>query len=123
MVRQNIPSGLTMHEERATGTLPVALRRTRPAAEVARLLKEKPKAKGLTAPGMPVGAPGMEQGDKQQPYDVSLGQRRRQYERVCALSEVVAMLAARSKIPMPMPAYNCIGVLCCTDEKCSALCR
>ena len=43
-----------------------------PAAEVARLLKEKPKAKGLTVPGMPIGSPGMEQGDQQQPYDVLL---------------------------------------------------
>jgi hypothetical protein len=43
-----------------------------PAAEVARLLKERPKAKGLTVPGMPIGSPGMEQGDKQQPYDVLL---------------------------------------------------
>lgn len=43
-----------------------------PAAEVARLLKEKPQAKGLAVPGMPVGSPGMEQGDLQQPYDVLL---------------------------------------------------
>lgn len=31
-----------------------------PAADVLRLLKEKPKAKGLAVPGMPVGSPGME---------------------------------------------------------------
>lgn len=43
-----------------------------PAAEVARLLQEKPKAKGLTVPGMPIGSPGMEQGNQQQPYDVLL---------------------------------------------------
>jgi hypothetical protein len=43
-----------------------------PAAEVLRLLKEKPQAKGLSVPGMPVGSPGMEQGDLQQPYDVYL---------------------------------------------------
>lgn len=43
-----------------------------PAAEVARLLQEKPKAKGLAVPGMPIGSPGMEQGNQQQPYDVML---------------------------------------------------
>ncbi len=31
-----------------------------PAAEIQRLLKEKPKAKGLAVPGMPTGSPGME---------------------------------------------------------------
>jgi hypothetical protein len=31
-----------------------------PAAEIQRLLKERPKAKGLAVPGMPVGSPGME---------------------------------------------------------------
>jgi hypothetical protein len=31
-----------------------------PAADVRRLLKEKPKAIGLAAPGMPQGSPGME---------------------------------------------------------------
>ncbi|MGH8188865.1 MAG: DUF411 domain-containing protein, partial [Steroidobacteraceae bacterium] len=31
-----------------------------PANEVERLLAEKPKAKGLTVPGMPIGSPGME---------------------------------------------------------------
>ena len=43
-----------------------------PAEQVARLLKEKPKAKGLTVPGMPIGSPGMEQGDMKQPYEVHL---------------------------------------------------
>jgi hypothetical protein len=43
-----------------------------PAEQVLRLLKEKPKAKGLTVPGMPIGSPGMEQGDVKQPYEVHL---------------------------------------------------
>ncbi|MBO0903717.1 DUF411 domain-containing protein [Jiella sonneratiae] len=34
-----------------------------PAAEVARLLKERPEAIGLTVPGMPADAPGMGHGD------------------------------------------------------------
>ncbi len=33
-----------------------------PAADVKRLLAEKPKVRGIAAPGMPVGSPGMEQG-------------------------------------------------------------
>ena len=43
-----------------------------PAEQVLRLLKEKPTAKGLTVPGMPIGSPGMEQGDVKQPYEVHL---------------------------------------------------
>lgn len=31
-----------------------------PAAEIKRLLRERPQAKGLTVPGMPAGSPGME---------------------------------------------------------------
>lgn len=46
-----------------------------PADDVKRLLAEKPDAVGLTAPGMPVGSPGMDgevyQGRKD-PYDVIL---------------------------------------------------
>ena len=42
-----------------------------PAEDIKRLLKEKPKAVGLAAPGMPGGSPGMESA-KKQPYDVLL---------------------------------------------------
>lgn len=44
-----------------------------PAQDVARLLTERPKAKGLAVPGMPVGSPGME-GPDPQPYEVLLFQ-------------------------------------------------
>tara|TARA_R110000772_G_scaffold73216_1_gene159466 strand:+ start:99760 stop:100218 length:459 start_codon:yes stop_codon:yes gene_type:complete len=44
-----------------------------PAADVARLLTEKPKARGLAVPGMPVGSPGME-GPNPEAYDVLLFQ-------------------------------------------------
>jgi hypothetical protein len=44
-----------------------------PAADVQRLLKEKPKAVGLAAPGMPQGSPGMET-NHPQPYDTLLVQ-------------------------------------------------
>ncbi len=43
-----------------------------PAREIKRLLKEKPKARGLTVPGMPIGSPGMEQGARRDPYEVLL---------------------------------------------------
>ena len=46
-----------------------------PAREIQRLLKEKPKAVGLTVPGMPVGSPGMDgpvYGGRKDPYDVLL---------------------------------------------------
>jgi len=44
-----------------------------PAAEIKRLLKEKPFAKGLAVPAMPLGSPGME-GPRKDPYDVLLVQ-------------------------------------------------
>jgi hypothetical protein len=40
-----------------------------PAADIQRMLKEKPAIAGIAAPGMPQGSPGMEQGSKE-PYDV-----------------------------------------------------
>jgi hypothetical protein len=40
-----------------------------PAADIAKLLKEKPKVAGLAVPGMPMGSPGME-GPRQQHYQV-----------------------------------------------------
>jgi hypothetical protein len=41
-----------------------------PAADIQRLLKEKPKVAGLAVGGMPVGSPGMEVGNRRDPYDV-----------------------------------------------------
>jgi hypothetical protein len=44
-----------------------------PAADIKRMLKERPSAKGLTVPGMPAGSPGMEiPSGKVDPYDVLL---------------------------------------------------
>lgn len=40
-----------------------------PAPDVARLLSERPGALGLTVPGMPIGSPGMEMGDRRDPFD------------------------------------------------------
>ena len=42
-----------------------------PAADVQRLLKERPAVVGIGVPGMPIGSPGMEVASvKPQPYDV-----------------------------------------------------
>ncbi|MEQ8411471.1 MAG: DUF411 domain-containing protein [Erythrobacter sp.] len=42
-----------------------------PAAEIERLLAERPEGVvGLAVPGMPVGSPGMEMGERTQPYAV-----------------------------------------------------
>ena len=43
-----------------------------PAADIKRLLLEKPKAQGLAVPGMPVGSPGMEVGNQRMPYETLL---------------------------------------------------
>jgi hypothetical protein len=46
-----------------------------PAADIQRLLKDKPKALGLAVPGMPIGSPGMDgvaYGGRKDPFDVLL---------------------------------------------------
>ncbi|MBM9595112.1 DUF411 domain-containing protein [Roseitranquillus sediminis] len=43
-----------------------------PAADIKRLLEERPDAIGLAVPGMPLGSPGMDFGDRQEAYDVFL---------------------------------------------------
>lgn len=39
-----------------------------PAADIKRLLAQKPKARGIAVAGMPMGSPGMELGGQRQPY-------------------------------------------------------
>lgn len=41
-----------------------------PASDIDRLLEERPPVAGVAVPGMPVGSPGMEQGDRRDPYAV-----------------------------------------------------
>lgn len=44
-----------------------------PAQDIQRLLRERPRARGLSVPGMPIGSPGMEiPSGEVQPYDVLL---------------------------------------------------
>lgn len=43
-----------------------------PAADIKRLLKEKPAALGIAVPGMPAGSPGMHHSSEKQPYDTVL---------------------------------------------------
>ena len=41
-----------------------------PIDDINKLLREKPDIRGLTVPGMPVGSPGMEQGNKKDTFSV-----------------------------------------------------
>ena len=41
-----------------------------PADLIRRLLAERPPVRGLAVPDMPVGSPGMEQGDRKDPYTI-----------------------------------------------------
>ncbi len=43
-----------------------------PADDIKRLLSEAPQATGLSAPGMPIGSPGMEMGNQKDHYKVIL---------------------------------------------------
>lgn len=69
-----VPSDLTSCHtgtvRSADGTASYVVEGHVPAEQVRRLLDERPDARGLTVPGMPIGSPGMEQGDLRQPYDV-----------------------------------------------------
>lgn len=49
-----------------------------PAADIRRLLRDRPQALGLSVPGMPIGSPGMDgavYGGRRDPYRVALVQR------------------------------------------------
>ena len=46
-----------------------------PAADIKRLLAERPKAAGIAVPGMVMGSPGMEHGDHKEHYQVILFDR------------------------------------------------
>lgn len=39
-----------------------------PARDIRKLLRERPSARGVAVPGMPIGSPGMEQGDRREPF-------------------------------------------------------
>lgn len=43
-----------------------------PPEDISRLLTEKPQARGLVVPGMPMGSPGMDMGPEKEPYEVLL---------------------------------------------------
>ena len=43
-----------------------------PAEDIRRLLIDRPKALGLSVPGMPIGSPGMEMGDNIEPFETLL---------------------------------------------------
>jgi hypothetical protein len=46
-----------------------------PVSDIRRLLAERPDALGIAVPGMPIGSPGMEQGNVRQPYATILFMR------------------------------------------------
>jgi hypothetical protein len=57
-----------------------------PPADIKRLLAEKPQARGLAVPGMPMGSPGMEAGGQSEPYEVLLFKADGSSERFAAYS-------------------------------------
>ena len=54
-----------------------------PVEDIRRLLAERPDAAGIAVPGMPIGSPGMEMGERREPYQTLLFRRDGQ-RRVCA---------------------------------------
>lgn len=68
--RLGVPPGLgSCHTAEVSGYL---VEGHVPAKEIRRLLNEKPDARGIVVPGMPVGSPGMEQGGRKDHYDILL---------------------------------------------------
>ena len=43
-----------------------------PAADIRRLLRDRPAAAGIAVPGMPMGSPGMDHGGRREPYQTIL---------------------------------------------------
>lgn len=70
--RLGVPEGLySCHVAEVGGYLIVG---HVPADDIKRLLKDKPAARGIAVPGMPVGSPGMEHDGHVQAYDTVLFQ-------------------------------------------------
>jgi len=71
--RLGVPSGLgSCHTAQVGGYL---VEGHVPAKEIKRLLKQKPRARGLAVPAMPMGSPGMEAGGRKDAYKVFLVKR------------------------------------------------
>lgn len=47
-----------------------------PASDIRKLLSERPMARGIAVPGMPIGSPGMEQGNRKDAYATLIIDRR-----------------------------------------------
>lgn len=51
-----------------------------PANDIMKLLKTRPKIAGIAVPGMPIGTPGMEMGDRKDSYNVMSFDQENHYE-------------------------------------------
>jgi hypothetical protein len=68
--RAGVPSGLhSCHTAEVGGYF---IEGHVPAGDLARLLADRPEARGLAVPGMPLGSPGMDYQNEHEPYDVLL---------------------------------------------------
>lgn len=66
--KYNLPSDLaSCHTSEVAGYL---VEGHIPVAEVKRLIAKKPDIAGISVPGMPIGTPGMEMGDRQESFNV-----------------------------------------------------
>lgn len=65
-----IPTGLTSCHSATIGKY--FIEGHVPAIDILRLLIEKPKARGLCVPGMPIGSPGMEMGNNKEHFQTLL---------------------------------------------------
>ena len=67
--KYGVPEALTSCHTAVVGSY--AIEGHVPAADIKRLLRERPKAKGIAVPGMPMGSPGMP-GPRKDPYEALL---------------------------------------------------
>ena len=68
--RLGVPDGLRSCHTASVGGY--AIEGHVPAADIRRLLRERPAAAGLAVPGMPMGSPGMEHGGHREAYNTIL---------------------------------------------------
>ena len=71
-VREGVPAALASCHTAKIGSY--VIEGHVPVEDIRRLLAERPDARGLTVPGMPMGSPGMEMGEPER-YDVLLIER------------------------------------------------
>ena len=91
-----------------------------PAADIKRMLKEKPAIAGLSAPGMPMGSPGMEQGGAK---DAVRRPRVQEGRHIHRLRQAQVTTTTRWRPPRRLPSPPAIRPPATRTDRCRSLRR